>query len=190
MKKLILMCVLSLYFCLSGFAQFDYNYKQNAEKEESKSWFDPAKLRYGGGFGFAVGSNNYWNIFLSPQVGYELTKNFVAGLGVTYSHSREKYDLWTGGRQKHVQNYVGVNLFAHYYPTSWALLTVKPEGIRVWDSFSGAGGDYEQEEFVPAVVVGAGVRFKPMFITLNYDLVQSDRNPYGDNLFWSVGFFF
>lgn len=187
MKKILLTCTILMSFCSIGLAQYSYSYSHNVVKSENKSKFDPRKIVYGGGFGLAFGSNSYWNVALSPQIGYELTDKFVTGVGMTYSHSSERYNTWGGGREKHTQNYVGVNLFAHYYPTSWSVLTLKPEGIRVWDSYS--GGE-EQEEFIPAVVLGAGIRFKPIFITLNYDVVQNERNPYGDNIFWSVGFFF
>lgn len=191
MKKLYLLLLFVSFLAFSSkvSAQYTYNYPKTP-KVESKSGFDSSKLVYGGGFGLGFGSNGYWNISLSPQIGYELTPKFVAGLGMTYSHSSEKFDSWSGGRVKHTQDYVGMNLFAHYYPTSWSLISLKPEGMRVWDNYSGPILDYEEEEFVPAVVVGVGVRLKPMFITLNYDLVQSDRKPYGDNIFWSVGFLF
>lgn len=190
MRKAIPLFLLFLLISLSGVAQYTYSYNNmKVDSEKQKPWFDSTKLTYGGGFGVGFGNNGYWNIALSPQVGYELSSKFILGLGISYSHSEERYNTFDG-REKHTQNYVGMNLFAHYYPVSWALITLKPEGIRVWDNFSGSGYEYKQEEFVPAVVIGAGVRLKPMFITLNYDLVQNKRNPYGDNIFWSVGFLF
>ena len=168
----------------------------------SNTGFDKSKLTFGGGFGFGFGSDDYWSIYLSPQVGYNFTDKLSAGTGLSYSYSSEKYSGWSyngiDSNWKYSKNYLGFNLYGNYYPVSYIIFTIKPEILRMWETTkiternNNSRGEekYKNSEFIPAVVVGAGIRLKPMIFTLNYDLVQDENTPYGDNIYFSVGFMF
>ncbi|MFR9166498.1 MAG: hypothetical protein ACLVKO_09890 [Dysgonomonas sp.] len=166
---------------------------------KQKKSFDPSKLTFGGGFGVGFGSNNYFGFSLSPQVGYRFSKKFEAGLGLSYSYSKENSDTWidyegNSTEWKYTRNYGGLNLYANYYPIDWIILTVRPEIIRMWETTKVTTNreehKYNENKFVPAVTIGAGVRFKPFSFTLNYDLVQNDNSPYGDNIYFGIGLWF
>ena len=45
------------------------------------------RIYYGGGFGFSS-SSNQTNLMLMPNVGYKITENFSAGVGVIYQYVR------------------------------------------------------------------------------------------------------
>ena len=45
------------------------------------------KIYFGGGGGLSVGSNQT-NISVFPQVGYKITQNYSAGVGITYQYVR------------------------------------------------------------------------------------------------------
>lgn len=67
-------------------------YSQSGESlNQQVKGFDPSKLVYGGQIGFGFGSNDYWSIYLSPQLGYRFTNNFIAGAGISYAYATEKY---------------------------------------------------------------------------------------------------
>ena len=64
------------------------------------------RLYFGGGFGFSTGSNQT-NLSLSPQVGYKITEEFSAGVGIMYQYVKIK----NAGIS--LNNYGG-SLFARY----------------------------------------------------------------------------
>ena len=56
--------------------------------DDKSSWQE--RIYKGGGGGFSAGSNNngkFLSISLSPFVGYMITSNFSAGIGVTYQYT-------------------------------------------------------------------------------------------------------
>lgn len=154
--------------------------------------FNPDKLIFGGDIGFGI-SSNYWNVGISPQIGYKLTDKFHIGAGMTYIHGQSKDDVFD-----YKENSVGLNLFAHYYPWKKLVFRLKPEIMSTWYKsdvtiVSESGSYYEkytENKFVPAVIIGGGLHFKPVILLLNYELVQNDYSSYSDNVFLSIGFMF
>lgn len=158
--------------------------------------FDPNKLVYGGQIGFGFGSNDYWSLYLSPQLGYRFTNNFIAGAGVSYSYANQKYH-WASALDevKEQQHQFGINLYADYYFTKRFFFTVKPElfyqkETLKWDNDEGVKQKLTENRFVPALLLGVGISLKPVILSLNYDVVQNSSTPYGDSVFLSVGFSF
>lgn len=177
--------------CIAAQAQ---TYKSTAlKKQTSSSKFDPKKLTFGGNFGLGFGSNDYWGISLSPQVGYRFTPKLTAGVGFSYLYSSEKYSSY-GYDWKYTSNYLGFNTFGSYYPIEQIILTIKPEILRIWETQKSDSHDnsakYSNSKFIPAVVVGGGIRLRPITLTINYDLVQDKDSPYGDSAYFSFGFLF
>jgi len=64
------------------------------------------RIFFGGGGGFS-GGNDVVIISLSPQVGYKITQNYAAGIGVTYQHVRIR------SLQESISNY-GWSIFNRY----------------------------------------------------------------------------
>lgn len=155
--------------------------------------FNPDKLIFGGDIGFGI-SSGYWNVGLSPQVGYKLTEKFHVGAGITYIYGQSRDNTYS----KQTDNSIGLNLFAHYYPWKKLVLRVKPEimltryNVKYYiesetDSY---WQKYSANKFVPAVVVGGGFHFKPVMILLNYELIQNKYSSYSDGVFLSLGVMF
>lgn len=165
-----------------------------AQQSKGVSGFNPNRLIFGGDIGFGI-SKNYWNLGISPQIGYRFTNSFHAGAGISYLHGESRDDDFYDIKE----NSLGVNLFAHYYPWKRIVLRVKPEITRTWyestfyDNSIPPGPKEEKEKIsklVPAVVVGAGFHLQSMMLLLNYELVQNKYSGYSDNVFLSVGFMF
>jgi hypothetical protein len=177
MKKsiLILSLLLSTGFAYPQYGMYGGGYK---------SGFDPSRFTIGGNFNLQFG--DYTAIGISPQVGYNFSKYFTAGAGLGYTYFREKDygDKWS-------RHYVSFDVFARFYPVDYLVLSVQPEAARMWETFDFSEGDtYKTEKFVPSVLIGGGFRFMGMIAMIQYDVVQDKYSPYGNSLFYSVGYAF
>lgn len=162
---------------------------QKPIKEESTSKFDARRLTFGGGFGLQFG--DYTLVNVSPQVGYNFSDKFNAGVGLSYSYYKDDYRS-NFLKYEERRHYASFNLYARVYPIENIVLMVQPEASRVWYTAEsqGFGQKYSESKFVPSVVVGGGLRFGPMTAMLKYDLVQDSYSPYGDTVFYSIGYTF
>lgn len=194
MKKTILL----IFFTCVGLslqAQFTYKKSDLKANQSAKTGFDPDKLTYGGGIGLAFGSNDYISFSVAPQVGYNFSNNFNAGVRLSYSYSKEDYNY-----AKYSAHYAGLGVYGNYYPINFIVLTIRPEIIGMWETVKYSGNYYgndrkssdtqKNNEVFPAVVIGAGIYARPFTFTVNYDVVQNKNTPYGDNVFFSAGFLF
>lgn len=168
MKKLITLTFLLVAFGLSASAQYGLS-----------------RFTFGGGLGLQFG--NYTLINIAPQVGYNVNSYFNVGVGVTYTHFNQKYDT-----ERHKQNYLGLNVYGRFYPTSFLVLMIQPEINRMWRTVENrrSGATYSDDKIVPVCLVGGGLRFGPVTAMLKYDIAQNSSSPYGTRLFYSVGYTF
>ena len=196
MKKYIILFSFLIMALVSN-AQFNYDIpsqKKNKiedQKEEKKAGFtfDPNKISYGGGIGLQFG--DYTLINIAPQVGYNFSNKFNAGLGFSYAYIKDEY--WSDySKWKEKNSYLGFNLYARLFPTRFTVLAVQPEINRMWRSFENmdSGEKYKDEKLIPSFVVGGGLRLGTLSFMLKYDLIQNNNSPYGTNIFYSVGFNF
>ncbi len=171
MKKIILLlCIFIGGMCFTAQAQFQ-----------------PSRLTFGGGLGLQFG--DYTLVNIAPQVGYNFSQYLNAGAGFTYSHYSQKYD---NDQFKQTNNYLGFNLYGRFYPIPYIVLQVQPEINRMWRSveYRVTNEKIKDEKFIPVCLVGAGVRLGPVTAMIQYDVAQNDDSPYGNRLFYSVGYTF
>lgn len=157
--------------------------QKRATKQPTKSSFDPSKLEFGGNLGLQFG--NYTVVNISPQVGYRFTNYLSAGAGLGYTYYSDDR-----GNYDYKEHFLGFNLYANLYPTSFLIFSVRPEINRMWMTQKVHGEKYSEEKFVPSVVVGGGFRFMSITAQVKYDVVQDKYSPYGNRLFYSLGFSF
>ncbi len=165
-----------------------YQAKQTARQQQQQNTepvfgFDKRKLTFGGGLGMQFGS--YTLINIAPQVGYNFSDMFNAGAGISYTYYKDDFYV-NGNKYNEKRHYAGFNLYARFYPIQYIVLMVQPEASRMWRSF----GDFSENKFVPSLIVGGGVRFGPMTAMIQYDVAQNDYSPYGNNIFYSIGYSF
>lgn len=144
------------------------------------------RMIFGGSFGMAFGSG-YTSINVSPQIGYEFNRYFTAGGGIGYFYYKNDYN-----RNDFSQNYLGLNVFARFNPIRFISLEVQPEIYQMWGS---SGGQSLDSQKVPCVLVGGGVnipsgRNGAVTMMIHYDVVQNDWSPYGNQMFYSIGYIF
>ncbi len=145
------------------------------------------RLTFGGGIGAQFG--DYTLVNFSPQVGYNFTNYLNAGAGINYVYYSEKYD---GNRYKQTNNYFGLNLYARLYPVSFLVLKIQPEVNRMWQKIEHrpTGVKETTEKLIPTFLVGGGLRLGPVTAMIEYDVAQNSNSPYGNRLFYSLGYTF
>jgi hypothetical protein len=163
-----------------------------------KKGFDRNKL-FGGG-NFALNFGNITIINISPQLGYRFNRYLAAGVGVNAQYSSFKsinaYDGSTYSRENYGVG--GINVFGRFYPIEQVILQVQPEANYVWGKikyYDPARQFNLNGKIVPSLLLGAGGAI-PMggsgaFIAMaQYDVLQSDRTPYGNKIFFNFGYNF
>lgn len=210
MKRIIIALLLCL--CVqSAYAQEIYNSsgkKGEAKRKDLKpKGFDASRLVLGGGAILSFGTG-YANLGLSPMVGYKITDNFAAGVGISYQYYRNKYELVTVVDQNNVPlgviqydrktSLYSANIWLRYLVWRNFFVHVQPEMMNlgvptlVQDPVGNVAVG-EEREYVPAVLVGAGLR-QPisgslsLYAMLLYDVIQDERSPYYKQLDFRIGF--
>ena len=163
-----------------------------------KQGFDRSRLFGGGSFALSFGNITIVNI--SPQVGYRFSRYFAAGVGVNGQYSSFKtingYDGSTLSREEY--GVAGLNIFGRFYPIPQIILQAQPEANYVWGKvkYYDTGEEFKMDgKFVPSLLLGAGGAI-PMgnagafIIMAQYDVLQNERTPYGNKVFFSFGYNF
>ena len=190
MKKILMLLLVATCVCQAVSAQED--------APAEKRGFDRSRL-FGGG-NFALNFGNITIINVSPQLGYRFSRYLAAGVGVNAQYSSFKtinaYDGATFSRENYGVG--GVNVFGRFYPIEHVILQVQPEANYVWGKikyYNPAEQLKLSGKIVPSLLLGAGGAI-PMggsgaFIAMaQYDVLQSDRTPYGDKIFFNFGYNF
>lgn len=212
MKRILI--VLTLCLCVQGaFAQEVYNSsgkKGEAKRKDLKpKGFDASRLVLGGGAILSFGTG-YANVGISPMIGYKITDKFAAGIGLGYQFYRNKYEpvalYYPNGSYygtfpfDRKTSLYSANIWMRYIVWKNIFIHAQPEimNIGVPTNFSQDPntGDLiadEEREYVPAVLVGAGVR-QPitgslsLFVMVVYDVLQNENSPYYRNIDYRLGF--
>lgn len=170
---------------------------QDEEEKTEKQGFDKSKLFFGGNFGLSFGTNTYVN--LSPQVGYRFNQYLAAGAGVNFNYLSVKYYNYDGSTYKERIGYTGLNVFGRFYPIPYLLVQAQPELNYSWGSrkySDGGGSDKLPGQFVPSLLIGGGGAIPTgghngaLIIMAQYDVIQNTRSPYGNKVFFTIGYNF
>lgn len=157
--------------------------------------FDKSKLFFGGNFGLGFGSNSS-SIIVSPQVGYRFNTYFAAGAGVNFNYY--SYKTFYNGEAKDRFGYGGINIFGRVYPIPYLLVQAQPELNYSWGSRKYADNRPTEKlkgMLVPSLLLGAGAAIPTggngaLLLMLQYDVLQESRTPYGNKVFFSMGYNF
>lgn len=160
--------------------------QSNGEKVSSLPSFDKSKLRLGANLALSV-SKNYTRLGFGPQAGYQLNRNFMAGVGIRYYYSKARTLEYV------VKDHLlGANLFGYFYPVSFLTIFMQPEINYIWSGLtrkSDAETSYHSG-LVPSLIAGAGFRIGRSHVTLNYDLIQHVDSPHPSGVYLGVSAFF
>lgn len=206
MKRIFLIIAL----CVLGHglqAQEVYNSsgRRGGYKQEKNKGFDASRLIYGGGLGLSFGTVT--SISVSPIVGYRITDNFSAGIGLGYQYFRVKdfFELYNAKNNQYqyydykTSAYSG-SVWARYliWENIFAHAEYQHNIFRFHDyQYDPAGsGDivsFKTDITVPCLLVGGGYR-QPItenssfVIMILYDVLQDKYSPYRNTVDYRIGF--
>lgn len=176
-----------------------------AKKKKEDMKFSADKIIVGGGLGLSFGTIT--NISVMPKIGYRITENFAAGVGVGYNYFRWKnyyefsdingnvsyYDYKTSMYSASVwaRYIIWRNLFAHVeYEHNFMSFT--DYGFDPGGSGSIIGSKLNYN--AGSLLLGAGIRqpvgdrFSVAF-AVYYDVLQNPYSPYYKRVFPQIGFY-
>jgi hypothetical protein len=187
MKKLLaIISLLVLSHSLLAQNDSDSSYQEKEKK------FDPNRLVFGGIIGASFG--NFTFVQVAPQVGYMFNQYLTAGGGINFIFSSQKF----ANGDKYEYGFAGLNVFARAFPVRFLVVSAQPEINYSWGKYRFAGGAPDQKMdgmFVPSLLLGGGLVIPTggrggMMLTMQYDVIQNERSPYGSSAFVNVGFTF
>jgi hypothetical protein len=171
-----------------------------------KKGFDKDKLIFGGGLGLSFG--DVTSIAVAPTIGYRITDDFAAGIGLGFQYYRVK-DFFE------VYNGTGYEYFplksTFFYPSVWARYVVfrnffvhtefeyDLQHFKVYDAYIdpntglfGAPTSHSIDYKSPALLVGAGIRQpisdRASFVLIAlYDVIQNKYSPYRNRIDFRIG---
>lgn len=162
----------------------------NIDKGEKPSIFE--RLYFGGNFWASFGDPTV--IYVSPTVGYMITRSFSAGIGITYQYYKSKFfDYQTntyGGKLFARQNITFIKLplflYGEYERLNLDVAKTDPNN-----------GVVVSRDWVPRLLLGGGL-FQPIgkkrggfYIAILYDVIyQGFDSPYSSPWVYRIGFNF
>lgn len=158
----------------TAFEQYAPEIKTKAKKGE---W------NLGGSFGMAFG-NRQTTLSFAPQIGYNQNPYFTVGGGLTYSY-------YHSSKPQNTLHYMGINLYGEVTPLPFLSFRLQPELYEGWGK---SGGQNFSATLIPTILVGGGIRLPlikgSVSVMFYYDVLQFDNTPYGDNVFYTIGYSF
>lgn len=156
-------------------------FRQNAQGATLKA--RKGEWHPGGSFGMSFG-NRQTTISIAPQISYSQNPYFRIGGGVTYNY-------YHSSSAKDKLHYAGINLFGEVIPLPFIVFRLQPE---LYESWGKAGNQTFSATLIPTILVGGGIRLPlikgDVSIMFYYDVLQYDNTPYGNNLFYTIGYSF
>ena len=203
MKKKILV-ILAVCLCTTFCAGAQETYSssgtrnKNWTKQEPKG-FDPQRLIFGGGLGLSFG--NVTSIGLAPIVGYRITDNFSAGIGLIYQYVQINDDYYLQGNYyDYKASILAPSVWTRYivFNNLFVQATYEHNFISFTDyryDQNGSGNieSYKVKYNCPSVLLGGGYR-QPvsenasMIVMVLYDVIQDKYSPYYGRLDFRFGF--
>lgn len=154
---------------------------------EKPSVFD--RMYFGGGFSASFGTLTY--VYVSPVVGYMITRSLSGGLGITYQYYKdERFDYQTntyGGKLFLRQNFnllkLPLFLYTEYETLNFEYGQILPNDQIIYT-----------REWVPSLFLGGGFfqsfgRRGGFSITAMYNVIYDNlRSPYNSPWVFRIGF--
>jgi hypothetical protein len=180
MKKYVLIFqVLFVLITLSTSAQ-----EKPKPKPQSDFW---ERIYFGGNFGLNFGTN-FTVVEVSPIIGYKITEELSAGIGITYIYYKEKIPAYNFTYETSIY---GGNIFARYFFVENLFAHVEPGALNL-DVPAPFYPYTLSREWVANFFVGGGYRAEigsnsSLLFMLLYDVIDDPNSPY-QNPVIRVGF--
>lgn len=166
MKLKSLILTFFLFLGVLSFSQYDPDYSDDQEYDINELSFKD-RLFTGGNFWASFGQIS--SVEISPILGYRITKDFSAGVGLKYNWFRQNLT------PAFTTSMFGGSTFARY--TFFNRIVTQAEfevlNLEVFNSFTSS-----ERKWVPIGLVGGGYAANGFQLMLMYDLIGNENNPY------------
>lgn len=146
----------------------------------------PPKNDWGFEVSYGMAFGNQTTINIVPQIKYSQNIYFTIGGGLNYI-----YYYLSHNNEKEKMNYLGLNVFARLTPFPYLAFQVQPEILQRWGK---QNGRKTSGKIVPTLLAGGGfiIPAGPGNINLLFlfDIIQNKYTPYGQNLYYTLGYSF
>ncbi|HNP33790.1 MAG TPA: hypothetical protein PKN96_10905 [Flavobacterium sp.] len=146
-------------------------YAQEANLPKAKTGDFWEHVRFGGGFGLAVG-NDYTDATIAPSAIYNFNEHFAFGTGLQFSRLKKKHyyssDLYGG------------SLIGLYNPIEEIQFSLELEEVNVHNQYTDLGGNFKESFWNTGLFLGAGYQEGNVTIGARVNvLYDKDKNVYG-----------
>jgi hypothetical protein len=173
---------LALLLCFSArlFAQVPPTYE---ERPASGGGFNKNNLFLGGSLNLGFGSNSYFNIGGTPEIGYSFSEWIDAGIALNLNYYTIK-DY--GGNKARSFNYGG-GVFARLFPIRNFFVQLQPEynWARYTEEYSANGQKLTATHGAPSILAGVGyaqriIGSTSFYTAILFDINNDPYSPYRD----------
>ncbi|MBS1630929.1 MAG: hypothetical protein JST27_12810 [Bacteroidetes bacterium] len=205
-QRRLILGLLCMLLASSVFAQEVYNSsgrKAGTNRRETKQkGFDAQRLIIGGGFNLGL-ADGAFAVGASPIVGYRITENLSAGIGLGFQYYsfKDYYMLNVNGNNEYYPLHATL-----YYPSLWSRYLVYRDFFvqgeaemdfqKITEYSPDVNGYPEKKKSnynSPALLLGAGLR-QPisdrasLVVMALYDVIQDPYSPYKGRIDFRFGF--
>lgn len=169
----------------------DEKYARAIENKDKKANI-LERLHFGGGAGAQFGSRTY--IQIAPQVSYDLSNRFTAGMGLNFTYYRYNLDLIYGHGGIYQSSIYGSNIFLNYRIFQSFLLHTEYEALN-YEYYDNSIQTFSRR-WLGSFFIGGGYRQyfnnarSYVELLLLYNLNYQPNSPYSSPLVPRISFYF
>jgi hypothetical protein len=169
-----------LFLMILGISQTISAQEKPLPKAKTSDFWD--HVQFGGGFGISA-SNDYTDITIAPSAIYNFDDNFALGLGLQYSHLKQ--------RNFYNSNIVGGSVIGLFSPIEEIQLSLEVEEIHVNNTYSDFYNNIKKSFWNTGLYVGGGYRADNVTIGARFNvLFDKNKDIYGSAFMPFVRVFF
>lgn len=167
-KKFMLLWVSCLFFnSLSLFAQ---NNSPGLSGEEINFWDN---VRFGGSLGLNFGNGSFLGA-LAPSAIYDFNQTFSAGVGISGAYTSQNNFSATS---------LGGSIIGMLRPIKEIQLSSEYEILNITRRLENEGGDFKEQDWVPALFLGIGYNTGPVVAGVRYDVLHDEEKSFYSSAF-------
>jgi len=169
-----------LFIFLFGIPLTVLSQEKHLPKAKTGEFWD--HVQFGGGFGISAG-NDYTDITIAPSAIYNFDDNFALGLGLQYSHLKQ--------RNFYNSNIVGGSVIGLFSPIEEIQFSLEVEEIHVNNTYSDLYNNIKKSFWNTGLYVGGGYRADNVTIGARFNvLFDKNKDIYGSAFMPFVRVFF
>lgn len=167
-KKFMLLCISCFFFFT--FSLTAQNDSSGLPQEDENFW---SNVRFGGSLGLNFGNGGFLGA-LAPSAIYDFNKTFSAGVGLSGAYTSQNNFTATS---------LGGSLIGMLRPIKEIQLSSEYEILNITRRLEYDGGNFKEQDWVPALFLGIGYNAGPVVTGVRYDVLHDDEKSFYSSAF-------